>query len=321
MKKWIKNNPFATGLIIVTLVSVLILGVLIFLNARRFNDVVTKVKAEKAKIAALQSTVNEPNASTENKLTEKVENFKDLSIAYQTDLIKNYRKDIQPMTPVQFSEKLKEYKEALEGKMEENGVIQQDPKTWFGFDNYSDTTITEPAIMIGAFQLETFEWLLTELASLKPVKFVGINRSKFTEESQTSVVIKKPKKGKAAATKKESDTPPFRKFDFEVSFTSDSDTLYSFMEKIVNSKEYYITINAVKIKNSKSEPVKPADLKPVVRPAPTAIDFTTDDSDVEEETGDEKMLHRVNGNETLKIDISMSLVLFEKGESVLVQTK
>jgi len=319
MDNIIKKNKFSVVLLTVTIAVSLFLAFLIWSNGSKFDKLAGDLKTKQTNISSLKSVKNQPEEYVKEKLMERIKAYQLESENLQNKLIKRYHVNLQSLTPVRFSEKLRKYKEVVEAGFKGRSV-SYDSTSWFGFDEYSSKSIQESATGIAGYQLDAFEWMFAELASVEPENIVGVRRARFPEESPGfTKQPATPKKGskKVKGRKVGLKILPLKRYRVDVSFVADVESFYEFLEKLTNSDTYFFEIDSVRVVNTKSKPVRLGDIQ--VKAPVEALGTLDFDEDTVEEEEDREILIRVNGDEQIKVDLALSLVIFEDPKNVQIK--
>lgn len=182
----------------------------------------------------------------------------------------------------------------------------------FGFEKYATVQPKPETTGELAFQLGSVESLLSMLAEAKPHELINVRRKVLPIEDGVSQDKSSDGEGKL-----------YNLMPVELSFTASEASLKSFLKKAVNSKDYFYTINAIRITNEKQK-------SPSLNDAEFEVSISADDSDggmgdfdfgddmgepeVEPEedefaTPGDRVLKQLLGQELLHVHVSFNLLL------------
>jgi hypothetical protein len=243
---WIKQNPFLSALIGITIV---LCGILVFVAIKGGS------KYEKAKkdynsayadvrnFEKLKLYPNKDNSQAKNKALEEYDKaIKDLS-----DLYKNYQLDpSKKITTQQFtgnvklaSEEVAKAFNATGGKLPENFFM--------GFESYKGQLAKTGSTSLLDYQLNAIKHILLGMAEAKPSELVRIYREKISEENDIAHI---PGKNDVA-----------RKFGYEIVFKGSEPAVRDFITKLGNKHNYYCVIRSIRINNQREAPPRISDAK------------------------------------------------------------
>jgi hypothetical protein len=243
---WIKQNPFLSALIVITIV---LCGLLVFVaikggskyeKAKKdYNSAYADVRNfEKFKLYP-----NKDNSQAKNKALEEYDKaIKDLS-----DLYKNYQLDpSKKITTQQFtgnvklaSEEVAKAFNATGGKLPENFFM--------GFESYKGQLAKTGSTSLLDYQLNAIKHILLGMAEAKPSELVRIYREKNSEENDVAHI---PEKNDVA-----------RKFGYEIVFKGSEPAVRDFITKLGSKHNYYCVIRSIRINNHRDTPPRISDAK------------------------------------------------------------
>ncbi len=231
---WLKENPFVSGLIAVTVVAT---GALVFLltqSMTRFQEASDAYTQAVQKLHSLQNRAPFPKA-------ENLEKTRELESKYKAEL-KGLREQLQKMelpiipdvSPQKFQDDLRAAVNRLTEKAAAAGVAI--PKDFYlGFSQYKDSPPSAGAAPALARQLKVIDKLATDLIDFKIQSIDFLERQPLPEESGTPAKDKK--------------SGGVERFPILLGYTAEQGKFRVAFNSLLNSNQFFI-VRAMNIQNS-----------------------------------------------------------------------
>lgn len=280
---WLKENPFISGLIAVTVVAT---GALVFLltqSMTRFQETSDAYTQAVQKLHSLQNRAPFPKA-------ENLEKTKELENQYKAEL-KSLKDQLQKMelpivpdvSPQRFQDDLRTAVNRLTEKAAAAGVVI--PKDFYlGFTQYKDSPPSAGAAPALARQLKVIDKLANDLIDFKVQSIDFLERQPLPEESGAGG---KEKKGGV------------QRFPILLGFTAEQPKFRVTFNSLLNSSQFFI-VRAMNIQNTtpNGPPVVQADKSGAsTGAAPASND-----------------LNIILGRESVHVALRLEMITFEQGE-------
>lgn len=264
---WIKENKFLTGFFAVMLVSLGVLGYLLFAAMGKHDEATANYTKQASELTRLQSLPVSPSQKNLDALVAQKKAAVEVVASFQASLA---AKSIPagPLTPEQFQDKLKATKTAIFEAAAQAGTVLP-PKFFLGFDSYATQTPQGAAATPLGRQLKAIEWVLTQLfvnhvAELGAEGKDPIKRDLLPEES--GKVDEEPAKKKGGPPGELKTKPLVSFHPFEIKMVCTQKALGEVLNALVGPKapQFFIP-RVITVKNEKTSLPK-ADANPVPVP-------------------------------------------------------
>ncbi len=334
---WIQENKFVTGLIGVTVV---IGGGILYLGSSQgsaFDAKMEEYETLKSQYASLAKSTPYPSKENlkerEKGIAQYRQEISDVRAAFAT-----FRPDaFAEITPKAFGDARVKVTSGLHQAFKDAEVALPESATEFGFEKYAKSLPKAAATGKLNYQLGATEWLLTKLAEAKPSALVNISRTILPIEAGKAAAEPTPRKkgkGKKKGANQSAQANPYEIMPMELTFTADEAAVREFLKEMVNAKEYFYAIRALRIRNEKQ--IAPTQ-KDANFPASVAAGSTgaaqdlfggfdgVNDGEVEDAAEgevsynppakvSEVILKQVLGNEKLHVHVAFDIVFLEPKE-------
>ena len=280
---WIKENKFLAGFIAVMVLGCGVLGFLVMTASGKYTEAEDAYTAAEADLKRLQGLAPFPNSENLKKLEAQ---RKEATEAVNT-LHRNLAAaeiPIEALTPEQFQDKLRASVTDVKAKAAAKPKLPE--KFYMGFDKYE----TEPPERAAAGplgrQLKAMQWVVEQFIDVKAAEIRELGREELPEEKSKGKAEKPAAPagpgGPAAAKDKGDKQKLVTKHPFWITVLVDQGGLRKVLNSIVSSKEQFLIVRTIEVKNEKDRgpsridpsaaqpaaPVQPAD--PAAKPAPAA---------------------------------------------------
>ena len=256
---WIQENKFVAGLAGVT--AVLGGAILYFGNSQgnQYDEKVTEYEALKAEYRKLQKSKPFPDAGN---LEEKKENIASYEAVINDvrNTFSEFKADqLGKITPEQFNDRYVKMAKELRAAFQDAGTTMPENGTGFGFEKYANNMAKSGATAMLSYEMNAVQWLLSQLAAAKPAELNNIKRDELSvetgqvEPAPPSRGGKRGRGNRGAKPAAESEKA-YTLMPVELSFTASESSLREFLKSMVNSKEYFYSIRALRIRNEKQTP-------------------------------------------------------------------
>ena len=288
---WLKENPFVSGLIAVTVVAT---GVLVFFltqSMTRFQETSDAYTQAVQKLHTLQNRVPFPNA-------ENLEKTKQLEAQYKkelTDLQQHLQKMEIPIvpnvSPQGFQDDLRTAVNRTAERAAAAGVAL--PKDFYlGFSQYKDSPPSNVAAPVLARQLKVIDKLVSDLIDFKVQSIDYLERQPLPEESG---------KAPASGDQKDKKTAVLHRFPLNLGYTAEQGKFRVAFNSLLNSDQFFI-VRALSIQNT--APAGPPVAQPDQTAAATAASGTPG---TESQPND---LNVILGRESVRVSLRLEMITF-----------
>lgn len=235
---WLKENPFVSGLIAVTVVAT---GALVFLltqSMTRFQETSDAYTQAVQKLHSLQNKAPFPNA-------ENLEKTKQLEAQYKKELteLREYLHKMEVpivpgVSPQAFQDDLRAAVNRIAEKAEAAGVTL--PKDFYlGFFQYKDSPPSNTAAPALARQLKIIDKLVSDLISFKVQSIDYLERKPLPEEGGAA----------SAGQKDQKATPGIERFPISLGYTAEQGKFRVAFNSLLNSEQFFI-VRALSVQNT-----------------------------------------------------------------------
>ena len=258
---WIQENKFVAGLIGVTVV---VGGGILYFGSSQggaFDQKKAEYEELKGKYVKLEKAGPYPNKENQRAREVVVSNYSKQIMGVRSALFEFQPDAMSKNSPKEFSDARVKMASELNAAFAGIGVTMPET-TEFGFERYSEKLPKPEATPKLMYQLGATEWLLTKLVESKPSALVNISRpSLLIEDGKPAAPAetgkKKKKKKKSKAKSKAPAEKPYELMPMEMTFTADEAAVRYFLKEMVNSKEYFYAIRALRVRNERqTEPTE-----------------------------------------------------------------
>ncbi|MGB0991093.1 MAG: Amuc_1100 family pilus-like protein [Akkermansiaceae bacterium] len=239
---WIQENKFVAGVAGVTAV---LGGAIFFFGNSKGNEFDATMKAYNAAASnnrSMERSNPYPNAANLAAKKRGVEEYESLIKDVRATLVGFGPGKLEQLSPQQFSDaRTKVHNdESRPGTKLAEGC-------YFGFSKYSADIPKASATAELNYQLNATHWLLGKLAEVKPAELNNIHRELLAVEKPAPAPTPAKKKGKKCKKIEKA----YTLMPMELTFTANEKAVRDFLQEMVNSKEYFYAIRAIRVRNDK----------------------------------------------------------------------
>lgn len=329
---WIQENKFIAGIGGITLV--LAGAIFYFGNSQgsQYEEKLSEYEDLKSKHNQLLKAKPFPD---QNNLETKKANV----ASYETaiDDVKNTFigfsvGELPNISPEEFSNQRVQMEKRLRDAFNQAGTTLPQ-QTGFGFDKYIAGSVKPDAAKILRFQMGALDWLLMELAKSKPAELNNIRRAELSIETGQVSPPAQARNRNRKSNRKRAEAELEKAYTLmpvELAFIATESSIRDFLKSMVNSKNYFYSIRALRIRNEKQIPPNEKDAGFLAgETAPAAGPVGGDPfpgiafPDEDEEEGDqpqpqptvpagERILEQVLGDEKLHVFMRFDIVFIKK---------
>lgn len=330
---WIKENKFVATLAGVT--AVISGGILFFgiSQSSLYEEKLGTYEEVKSSLLKVSKAKPYPDEQGLTAREEGIAEYKALINSVDEGLQSYKPAELKALTPEGFSDARVAMEKELRAAFTESKT-ELPGRCSFGFERYAKVQANAAATKKLNYQLMAVKSLMLDLAAQKPSKLTNIKRYNLPVED----VAKKPaarsgrNSGRESKSKGES-SEVYQLLPMELGFVGTEASVRQFLKNMVNSKEYFYTINVLRIQNEKQRSVGEQDVSfPTAKKASAATAgfadfFNDDDSEGEDKPASEaegaemasepgaKILNQVLGNELLHVYLNFDVVLMRERAS------
>jgi len=277
---WIKENKFLAGFLAATFVGVAVLGFLLLSAKGRYEEVSNQYQEQAGELNRLQSLKPFPAPENLKKIEEQRAEHQQTIVGLQKSLATN-EIPVEPLTEVQFQDRLRESVTRVTAKAAERG-LKLPEKFYMGFDRYqTEPPRPEAAPLLGR-QLKAIELVLMQVIENKGVMLNRIDRPTLPEEdpsrSPAPTAGGGPGGGGGKQDKDKSDKNLLARYPFEINFTIDQVGFQTVLNRIVSNKTQFFIPRVLQVRNEKTagperiDPALGAAASPTAPAAPPPTD-------------------------------------------------
>lgn len=255
-----KENKFVAGLVGFTAV----VGGVIFVYGNSQGDAFDEKMLEyedlKNKHTLLQKSKPYPDAVNLKKRQRGVNQYTDVIDAVRSALVRYQPGKLASLTPEQFSDAQVKVGKMLRADFEAAGTTLPDGCK-FGFEKYAKVQAKAGATAQLNYQLGAMQWLLGQLAEVKPEELVNIKRAELPVETAAGTPAPSGRGGRAGSRSRgrasksgAASEKPYQLMPVELSFTATEASVRDFLKSMVNSEDYFFSIRALRVRNERQTP-------------------------------------------------------------------
>lgn len=250
---WIKANTFLSAFFAVMLLGVAVLGYLLLSAQGRHAEIATQYEEQAAKLSRLEGLVPYPAEENLKKLEEQKKEHQAAVTALQAELAKN-ELALEPLTDVQFQDKLKESVARVRAKAAERGMAV--PADFFmGYKRYEAQP--PPAVAASALgrHLKAVEFIVMQLIETGAVSLESLEPQPLPEEGIAKKGGDKPDanaetKGGEKSGRNDNENALVSRHPIDIKFTAEQPAFRNFLNKIVASQTQFFIPRNIEIGNT-----------------------------------------------------------------------
>lgn len=313
---WINENKFAAALAGVTAV---ISGGILFFGVSQggvYEDKLMEYNDRKDDLVKTSETKPYPNERGLALRKEGLVKYESLIKKVNVEL-QSYKPDeLKALTPEEFSDARVTMERELRDLFTKNEV-ELPADCSFGFERYSAVQASAEATAKLNFQLSATNSLLVKLAGSKPHQLTNIKRYELPIENGVKLDEMPRNRNKKDGKK------AYQRLPMELAFTGSESSVRDFLKAMVSAKDYFYSVNLLRIKNQKQISPKQQDVdfpKAVDASGAGNVDFADfmDEGDkggatelaptIASEPGS-RVLNQILGAELLHVHLSFDILL------------
>jgi hypothetical protein len=296
---WIKQNKFLTGFLAVTLIGAGVLAFLMLSAKGKADEAEQHYSAAAAELTRLQNSAPFPDEGN----LRKMEELKKAHHAAIEELQKNLAATqipLEPTTPAQFQDKLKETVTKIKSDAGAKNVKLPE-KFYMSFDKYETEPPKSEAAAPLLRMLKAMELVVEMLIDNQVSEIGDFKRDALPEEAGK-------KEGGKNAAKDESGKALVVRHPFEVGFVAHEGKFHKFINNLITEKKQFYIPRSVVVKNEKEQgPSRTAPQSPTP-PAPTPAPANPNAPNTPSAPVDEVRL--VVGEEKLQVVVKIDVIDF-----------
>lgn len=250
---WIQENKFVAGLAGITAVMG---GVILYIGNSQSNEYEEKIAEYQRLADKFRNLQKSKPFPSKNNLQVREE-----SIAAYEGVINDVGNTFnafqagktEKLSPSQFGKLRVKMDKELRESYNKAGIVLPE-NTAFGFEKYKSALPKPQATQMLKYELDAAQWLLTQLAVAKPTELNSIRRHPLDVENGKAVTTVKSRRGGARKGVPAQSSKAYTLMPMEIAFTGSESSMRDFLQSMVNSKEYFFSIRALRIRNEKQTP-------------------------------------------------------------------
>jgi hypothetical protein len=274
---WVRNNPVLSGVIAATVVGCGALGFLLVSGQGHYAQVKEEYDRQAAELARLQGLKPFPDQANLDRLAELKGEYES-RIGVLFGRLSEMEKPVEPLTPEQFQDRLKQSVTELEKKAAAEGVKL--PEGFFlGFEEYRTQLPPADAAPVLGRQLASADFLCGLLVESKIAELRGIQREPLPEEPSAEKK-ERAERDKAKGGKKEGEpggkaAPMVAESRVTIQFLAEHSRARRVLNMIAAAKDQFLVVRNLAVANEQqaapSKVAAPAAALPVsAQPAAAA---------------------------------------------------
>ncbi|MEI8106461.1 MAG: Amuc_1100 family pilus-like protein [Verrucomicrobiota bacterium] len=314
---WIKENKFLAGTLGVVLVVGGVLTYFLIVAMGDADEARTGYATDIGTLQRLAGASISPTGKNSQALDLQLKEAKGAVEAFQAKLAANAF-PLVPMKPEAFQDKLKATKSAAIERAAQ-GQTELPAKFFLGFDaptNYEGSLPSPLAAPALGRELESINWVLTQLLDSHITKLESLKREPLPEETPGKVTEKTLKKGGGAVM------PLVSTHSFELKFECRHNSLATFLNALVGPKApQFYTPRVIQIKNQKDR-VPKADasiLGSAIPPPPPIVEPGGAPKGLAPAAPIKAVAAYIVGEEQLEVTLSIGVVNFAPPPSAVAE--
>jgi hypothetical protein len=276
---WVKENKFLTTFFAVMFVGVLALGYLLYSAHQRYRDAQTQYEEQSTELNRLQGLAPYPAAPNVEKIEAQRKEHQAAVIAMQKALAAA-EFPLEPMSEVQFQDKLRESVTRVTAKAAERGMtIADKEKFYMGFALYeTQPPRVEAAPLLGR-QLKAIEFVLMQLIDNRVSVLTKLVRPELPEEkekrtgsSTTSPGDDRRPEARGERRSERGETELVSKQSFDIAFLADQEVFRNVLNNLVGNKTQFLIPRVLEVKNEQEKAPSRTETGVAAAPPPAAAE-------------------------------------------------
>lgn len=242
--KFLKDNPFLLGIVVVTVLIVLGLGFWLTRSIALFAEEWDSYTAQVSKLHRLQNSSPYPSEENLQKKLESIKNFETVLLALEEKVRGLIRTAPEGVTPQSFQDELRAIVSELENKAK-SAKVQLPEDFYLGMNPYKISIPNPESVPQLVRQMHTLKWITEKLIESGVAKIDTILREQFPSEKD------------GASTEKENEKV-VNYSGAKIIFTGEAARVRKAVNEFLNCPDFLI-IRAMSISNSSQQgPLKKA---------------------------------------------------------------
>lgn len=295
---WITQNKFLAGFAAAMAVGVGALGYLTYSAMDHHSSANENYESALSELKRLQGGHPYPEKANRDKIVALKTAYQEKIAAFQK-VLADAAPPVEPLTPTEFQDKLKETVARISEKAAGDAKVTLQQKAgekfYMGFHEYASGTPDKSQVSLLSRELAAFESIMNLILAAKEVTLLDLSRVKAKE-----AVIPTNTTNKNAAKEK-----PERKLlqhtNFTLKFESSDTAFRNILNGIAGNKEHFFIVRRIGIKNTKPE-------------APEKKQETATPTSAPNAPKDAQRLEYIFGTERVVVEMEVELVNFAKPE-------
>ncbi len=310
---WLSKNKFLAGFGAAMLLGVGGLGYLTYSAMDRSSSAESDFEGALAKLKGLQDGHPYPEKGNREKLVAQKDALNEKIASFQKQLADSVL-PVEPLTPTDFQDKLKETVARVTAKAGGDAHLKLPDKFYMGFPEYSSKPPEKAAAALLGRELVAFESIINLMLAAKDVELKEFSREELKEEKDNE----KPKPGakKSAQTERKL----VQHSGFTVKFESSDAAFRTILNGIVGNKEQFYIVRRIKVNSTMTQaPQKansPAPNTPSTNPSTPAPGPA-----VPPPQAPSQRLEYIFGTERVDVALEIEMVDFAKPEAPVKSVK
>lgn len=231
MSAFAENKIFASLLILIALACAA-LAYLTFSESGHYSEALQSYQTGMEKLTQLRGLAPYRNTENLKKVQEQVNNYRELTVGLQTDLLKR-QGALEPMEPAVFQGRLRDLVSKTIDHANQRGV-QLPPKFYLGFENYENQLPKNEITGLLNWQLSAVEAVVNRLIDLKV--------------SSITAILRPPLPNEIAPEPSSKDIPLLKKYPFVVTFLGYPGNVQSILNDLGAFPQFTI-VRALRVEN------------------------------------------------------------------------
>ncbi len=310
---WITQNKFVVGFGAVMLLGTGALGYLTYAAKDRCTTANESYEGAISELKRLQSGHPYPEEENRKELVGHKAAYQEKIAAFQKQLA-DTAQPVEPMSPTEFQDKLKETVARVSAKAAGDGRLtlpsgKPPDKFYMGFPEYADRSPKETQVTQLRRELMAFESIINLMLASKDVELKELSRAETKEDKEAE----KRGTGAAPAVNAKAERKLVHHTSFTLKFESSDIAFRSILNGIVGSKDHFFIVRRISVSSSKPQaPEKKNELAPPKSPqTPSNTPVLTPEP--------QQRLEYIFGTERVNAHLEIELVDFAKPEMPAVK--
>lgn len=287
---WVRENPFLTLVLLITLAGGGALGVMISGTASEYREISEIYDSQERELQRLTALDPYPDQENLDRLKVKIEAYLAEIRALELDLAES-QVELEEIEPTAFQDHLRGVvSEITELAREENVALP--PNFYMGFNQYQAQLPPAAVTPLLAYQLDVIQELMEIIIANRIERLTVLERTPLPGEPEGGA---------------RSEDAPYHLYPLRIALRSDQHHLRSFLNDLMGM-DAFLVLRRINVLNERTDGPRRGTTAPA---ATGAFDATGLDPEFEEEAEEERIMNFVLGQEKVTATLHLEMVRFD----------